>query len=72
MNKQGITNSMAKSGCNFALVSVNLPPALYWTLLDIPCLFMQYKKILMVWVRILRRLQPRVIQTQAIYIFRIA
>ena len=42
------------------------------TLLVIPCLFMQYEKILMVWVRITLGFQPRVIRTQTINIVRIA
>ena len=37
-------------------------------LLVIPCLFMKYKKILMVWVHITLRFQPRVIRTQTINI----
>ena len=41
-------------------------------LLVIPCLFMQYEKILMVWVRITLGFQPRVIRTQTINIVRIA
>ena len=42
------------------------------TLLVIPCLFMQYEKILMVWVRITRGWNPSVIRTQTINIVRIA
>ena len=41
-------------------------------LLVIPCLFMQYEKILMVWVRITRGWKPSVIRTQTINIVRIA
>ena len=40
--------------------------------LVIPCFFMQYEKILMVWVRITLGFQPRVIRTQTINIVRIA
>ena len=42
------------------------------TLLVIPCLFMQYEEILMVWVRITRGWKPSVIRTQTINIVRIA
>ena len=41
-------------------------------LLVIPCLFMQYEKILMVWVCITRGWKPSVIRTQTINIVRIA
>ena len=59
-------------------VSNRHQPELYPTLrmdvmlLVIPCLFMQYEKILMVWVRITRGWKPSEIRTQTINIVRIA
>ena len=46
--------------------------ALHMRILVIPCLFMQYEKILMVWVRITWGWKPSVIRTQTINIVRIA
>ena len=47
-------------------------PAQHEILLVIPCLFMEYEKILMVWVRITRGWKSSVIRTQTINIVRIA